>query len=420
MVAALPDWDRFNNPKKKKKTRRVKNVEKILMDEPDEVNEEEAVEQGCDDAENQAVIGSEKEKVDGAEKERRTKKINERPSSDDEDNATLGSRLLLKKQKTVGIFTSKASERPEKGASKASKGMSSEPNVSSIPEAQFQPTPTIDFTKPIYMILPNPQPETVNVSSTSEDTWSDSSIQRIIASGPESAPTMSSESQEVVSDDNSILNHLSYHISGDTFTSSTLNSPAEQINNATHMHVDTEFIIPPNSSQIPEPQTLETISETHIPEQQNEIPQENLIPDHITETPLPEPSPVPHFNIYELCDASTIFNLEHNIPLSPISIELLPPDSLPKEQIIPLYKPLSLDEIVIPYDQILPILETLTMNSVDIESSSNLSPVSALKKIQIKPLKRQRSSPKPKPKPKLPYKKPYLFLNQNYEPDLEF
>jgi hypothetical protein len=59
------------------------------------------------------------------------------------------------------------------------------------------------------------------------------------------------------------------------------------------------------------------------------------------------------------------------------------------------------------------------MNSVDIESSSNLSPVSALKKIQIKPLKRQRSSPKPKPKPKLPYKKPYLFLNQNYEPDLE-
>jgi hypothetical protein len=250
------------------------------------------------------------------------------------------------------------------------------------------------------MILPEPQLETVNVSSSSEDTSSDSSIQRIIDRASKIAPTMSSESQEVVSDDNSILNNLSYHMSGDAFTSSTLNSPAKQINHATPMHIDTEIIIPPNTSTNPEPQILEDISE---------IPQENPIPEPVVETHIPQPVSLIQLPISEQCDAVTKFNVEHHIPLSPISIKSLPPDSPPKEQIFPLYKPLSLDEIVIPSDQILPILETLTMNSVDIESSSELSPVSTLKKIQIKPLKHQKSTPKPKPN--LPYKKPYKFFN---------
>jgi hypothetical protein len=174
------------------------------------------------------------------------------------------------------------------------------------------------------------------------------------------------------------------------------------------MHVDTETIIPPNTSTNPEPQTLENISE---------IPQENLILEPVIETHIPQPVSLLQLPISEQCDAVTKFNLEHHIPLSPVSIELLPSDSPPKEQIFPLYKPLSLDEIVIPSDHILPILETLTVNSVDIESSSDLSPVSALKKIQIKPLKRQRSSPKPKPN--LLYKKPYKFFNQNSEPIIE-
>jgi hypothetical protein len=52
------------------------------------------------------------------------------------------------------------------------------------------------------------------------------------------------------------------------------------------------------------------------------------------------------------------------------------------------------EEIVIPLEQILPILETLTRNSIDIESSSDLVHVSALRKITIKPLKHQKSSPK--------------------------
>ncbi|KAK2402701.1 hypothetical protein QL285_052198 [Trifolium repens] len=217
---------------------RVKDVEKILIDEPDEVNEEEAADQND--------VKSEKEMDVGTEKERRSKKRNERPSSDDEDNPTLAS----------------------------------EPNMTNIPEAQSIPpqAPTIDFTKPISMILPKPQPETVNVSSSSEDTSSDYSIERIINRASKIAPAMSSESQEVVSDDNSIMNHLSYHMFGDAFTSSTLNSPAKQINHATPMHIDSETIIPPNTSTNPEPQ---------IPEDISEIPQENP-PEPVVETHTPQ------------------------------------------------------------------------------------------------------------------------------------
>jgi hypothetical protein len=78
MVAALPDWDRFNNPMMKKKTRRVKDVEKILMDKPDEVNEEEAADQDdvVETAENQTSVESEMEMDVGAENERRSKKRN--------------------------------------------------------------------------------------------------------------------------------------------------------------------------------------------------------------------------------------------------------------------------------------------------------------------------------------------------------
>jgi hypothetical protein len=151
-----------------------------------------------------------------------TKKRNERPSSsDDDDHVTLASRLLIKRQKTV-------TSRPAKRPFKASKGMSTEPNMISTPEAQSipLPNPTIDFTKPISMILPDPQPETINVSSSSsssEDTLSDSSldrvVDRVIANAPKVAPTKSIDSQEVVSNDNSILNHLASHMSGDAFKS---------------------------------------------------------------------------------------------------------------------------------------------------------------------------------------------------------
>jgi hypothetical protein len=75
-----------------------------------------------------------------------------------------------------------------------------------------------------------------------------------------------------------------------------------------------------------------------------------------------------------------------------------------------------MDEIMIPLELILPILETLTKNSVDIESSFELIPRSKLNKIQMKPLRRLKPSPKPVP---LPYKNPYQFFNRNSEPIFE-
>jgi hypothetical protein len=71
MVAALPDWDRFNNPKRKE-FKKTKNVESILI-------EDEVAKHGGDDSEKRGAVGS--------EKEMRSKKRNERLSSDDEDNA---------------------------------------------------------------------------------------------------------------------------------------------------------------------------------------------------------------------------------------------------------------------------------------------------------------------------------------------
>jgi hypothetical protein len=71
---------------------------------------------------------------------------------------------------------------------------------------------------------------------------------------------------------------------------------------------------------------------------------------------------------------------------------------------------------MIPSYLILSILETLTRISVDIDSPLELIPRFELNKIQIKPLRRLKSSPKPIP---LPYKKPYQFFNKNSEPILE-
>jgi hypothetical protein len=178
------------------------------------------------------------------------------------------------------------------------------------------------------------------------------------------------------------------------------------------MHVDTESFIPHNPSPNPEPQTLENISE---------IPQENIIPEHVIETHVPQPISILHLPIFEQCDASTKFNLEHKIPLSPISFETLyvdSPTTPSADQTPPRCQPLSMDGIVIPSDQVLPLLENLTKHFTDIESSPEQPsryPNSTLRKIQIKPLIRK----KPSRELNLPYKEPYKFFKKNSEPIFE-
>jgi hypothetical protein len=215
MVVAIPDWDLINNPKQKTRTRRVKKVEKIHFEEPateaeqqdgneriEEDAEESENEDGNDDekdkaggndgtSERQEAGNSEKDKDVGAQKERRTKKRNDRPSSsDDDDHIPLSAKIPIKRQKTVApeLVRKKlktVASRPSKKAYKTLKGRISKPNVVSTSEAQHIPplSPTIDVTKPISMILPDSQPKTVNISSSSssdsEDTLSDSSNKTI-------------------------------------------------------------------------------------------------------------------------------------------------------------------------------------------------------------------------------------------------
>ncbi|WJX72975.1 hypothetical protein P8452_56804 [Trifolium repens] len=166
------------------------------------------------------------------------------------------------------------------------------------------------------------------------------------------------------------------------------------------MHIDVETTTTTTIPSVFESQILEKIIEPHVPETQI--------------TDIPQETPFPNLNTNDYAVLNQ--NLENILLLSPISIETLSPDSSPIISnyliIHPLYKPLTMDEIIIPSDLMLPILETLTRNSIDIERPSELIPRSELNKIQIKPLRR------PKPSVPLPYKKPYQFF-KNSEPDLE-
>ncbi|KAK2416254.1 hypothetical protein QL285_038666 [Trifolium repens] len=93
--------------------------------------------------------------------------------------------------------------------------------------------------------------------------------------------TKTPATKEVVSEDNSFLDHLTPHLSGDAFTTSNLNSPNHPINKFLNVttesfqesetyqtsHMITEPQQVPPLTTIPEQKTLENISE---------IPQENL------------------------------------------------------------------------------------------------------------------------------------------------
>jgi hypothetical protein len=82
----------------------------------------------------------------------------------------------------------------------------------------------------------------------------------------------------------------------------------------------------------------------------------------------------------------------------------------------PAYKPLTLEEIVIPSDQMLPLMENIIMNSVDIDDSlepPSLYPKINISNIKIKPLKRK------KPEPTIPFNRAQPFFNPASEPNLE-
>jgi hypothetical protein len=98
------------------------------------------------------------------EKERRTKKRNERPPATEEDQAVRAPKRIKTKAKRV----------PNKAPPK---GNDSETNLNSKSVAQNlpAPSPTIDLSKPISMILPNQQHKTILVSTSSSSSSSSES-----------------------------------------------------------------------------------------------------------------------------------------------------------------------------------------------------------------------------------------------------
>jgi hypothetical protein len=112
------------------------------------------------------------------------------------------------------------------------------------------------------MILPNQTQQTVIVSSSpssSSGTLTDSSgesLQEILKQAPKPKPkpkskpkqkTKTPASKEIVTEDNSFLDHLTPHLSGDAFTTSNLNSPNHPINK--FLNVTTETFQEPEIHQ---------------------------------------------------------------------------------------------------------------------------------------------------------------------------
>jgi hypothetical protein len=121
-----------------------------------------------------------------------------------------------------------------------------------------------------------------------------------------------------------------------------------------------------------------------VPELQTSQPKQTQVPDS------------------KQCDDIPSENQEHHIPQSPIHIETIENDTPPSSPIPfgPAYKPLTLDEIIIPSDQMLSLMENIIMQSIDIDDSlepPSLYPKINISNIKIKPLKRK------KPEPTIPF-----------------
>ncbi|KAK2367871.1 hypothetical protein QL285_081116 [Trifolium repens] len=263
MVVGVPNWDIFKGPREiTKSKRKPKPTEQEIVKEGsqeqsgnrnDAADETEQVNSGAEGLATEENEGITEEQLasiaqrKAVQKERRSKKRLDRPADAEEDQNVRAA----KKNKTVVS---------KKKAADTSKGNSSKPNTDSISTAQpsKQPSP-IDFTKPLNVVLPNPQPS--SSSSSSEETLSDSSIDstELIAkldriekekakkkkpvkktfkrttkrTTKKSIHISSDEEEDIIIDttileqptNTSVLDHLTQHLSGDAFTHSNTNSP---------------------------------------------------------------------------------------------------------------------------------------------------------------------------------------------------
>ncbi|KAK2357387.1 hypothetical protein QL285_094658 [Trifolium repens] len=427
MVVGVPNWDIFKGPKQiTKSKRKPQPIEQEIVEESskeqsgDKNDAAEVTDQAESGAErlateeNEEVTEEQVAKIaqkKAVQKERRSKKRNERPV-DAEENQPV---RALKKKKTV-VSKHKAAD--------SSKGKNYKPNTDSVSSAQL-PTqsPPIDYTQPIRMIPPSPQP-LLSSSSSSEGTSSDASTdsseliekldkiqkeqskKKIPAKRTLKKPKNNSPEEENIFIDTSILDqptnttrksptileHLSTHLSGDAFTHSNTNSPDQFhfVNTSSDLPID-----PP----IPE-QPIQTSPSSLADIEQEDPPTFTLAQDEVgnhsehttaePSTPQPEPS----------------------------TPEPSPEPQTPQSEPIygPSHKPLNIDELSLPSDFALPILEDLLKVEINVDDdiiTTPKDPFDEIRKIKIMPLKRKR------PEPTIPFNRNQPFFNHNSEPNLE-
>ncbi|KAK2363239.1 hypothetical protein QL285_088241 [Trifolium repens] len=426
MVVGVPNWDIFKGPKQiTKSKRKPQPIEQEIVEESskeqsgDKNDAAEVTDQAESGAErlateeNEEVTEEQVAKIaqrKAVQKERRSKKRNERPVDAEEDQPVRA----LKRKKTV-VSKQKAAD--------SSKSKNSKPNTDSVSSAQ-PPTqsPPIDYTQPIRMIPPSPQPSSSSSSSSSssEGTSSDASTdsseliekldklqkeqskKKIPAKRTLKKPKNNSPEEENIFIDTSILDqptntkrksptileHLSTHLSGDAFTHSNTNSPDQFhfVNTSSDLPIDPPIPEPPIQTS---PSSLADIEQEDPPTftpAQDEVMNHS---EHTTAepfTPQPEPS--------------------------------TPEPQTPQSEPIygPSYKPLIIDELSLPSDFALPILEDLLKAEINVDDdiiTTPKDPFDEIRKIKIIPLKRKR------PEPIIPFNRNQPFFNHNSEPNLE-
>ncbi|KAK2362309.1 hypothetical protein QL285_087383 [Trifolium repens] len=442
MVVGVPNWDIFKGPKQiTKSKRKPQPVEQEIVEEgskeqsgdkDDAADVTDQVDSGTErlaTEENEGVTEEQVTKIaqrKAVQKERRSKKRNERPEDAGEDQP-------VRAPKTKKTVVSK------KKAADTSKGNISKPNTDSVSNAQpHNQSPPIDFTKPINMIPPSPQPSS-SPSSSSEGTFSDTStdssellirldqlqkekskkkipVKRTPMKKTLKKPKNNSPEEENIFIDTSILDqptnttrksptildHLATHLSGDAFTHSNLESPNHPINkfvnNTSEPPITTVQTPPPifAASEPENPPIFTPVQDEVMTHSEHHI----ASPKPSEQSPHHSPEQQPH-------TTSETTPAETQNAQTPPSTPLIHGPS---------YKPLTVEEIILPVDFALPIFEDYLKAQIDIDDepiSLSLSPNQNidLSKIRIIPLKRKR--------PTIPFNKDHPFFNPTSEPNLE-
>jgi hypothetical protein len=157
MVVGVPDWDVFKGPKDITKSRKKPRlVEQALLEDSEQSNNNEAESGAEGSASEDGEEAEAAQRALQAKQERRSKKRNERPS----DKSQVAARPA-KKPRTKAAKPSKISTTNTCSTSIA-QGSKTPPTISQ----QHQIPPTIDTTKPVSMILPGQQKQTLLVHSS--------------------------------------------------------------------------------------------------------------------------------------------------------------------------------------------------------------------------------------------------------------